>query len=44
MSREETMRTRVGEMLDMMDCMAIDSGGAEEKQPEMTMEEILQMR
>lgn len=44
MSREETMRTRVGEMLDMMDCMAIDNSGAKEKQPQMTMEEILQMR
>lgn len=44
MSREETMNTRVGEMLDMMECMAIESGGATQKKPQKTMEEILQMR
>lgn len=38
------MNTRVGEMLDMMACMAIESGDAEEKQPEMKMEDILRMR
>ncbi len=38
------MNTRVGEMLDMMDCMTIENGGADEIQPEMTMEEILKMR
>lgn len=38
------MNTRVGEMLDMMDCMAIENGGAEQKQEQMSMEEILKMR
>lgn len=31
MSREETMLTRYGEMLDLMNCMAIYNGGAEQK-------------
>lgn len=38
------MNTRFGEMMDMMDCMAIEAGGATEKKPKMTMEEILEMK
>lgn len=38
------MNTRLGEMLDMMDCMAIAAGGANEKRKKMTMEEILRMK
>lgn len=44
MTREETMNTRFGEMMDMLDCMAIEEGGAEAKKPKMTMEEILRMK
>lgn len=31
MTRAETMNTRFGEMLDMISCLAIYNGGAEEK-------------
>lgn len=31
MTREETMNTRFGEMLDLVSCLAIYNGGAEEK-------------
>lgn len=44
MTREETMNTRYGEMMDMMDCMNIETGGATEKKQKMTMEEILRMK
>lgn len=43
MSREETMGTRYGEFLDLLACMAIE-GGADQKAPKKSMEEILQMR
>lgn len=32
MSRQETLSTRYGEMLDMISCLAIYNGGADEKQ------------
>jgi len=44
MSREETMNTKVGEMLDMIACMAIENGGATQKEKKKTLTEILAMR
>lgn len=44
MGREETMNTRYGEFLDLLACMAIDNGGAEQKEPKLTMEQVLAMR
>lgn len=32
MTREEIMRTRVGEMHDMISCLAVYNGAAKEKQ------------
>lgn len=43
MSRVETLNTRLGEMLDLMACKAIENG-AKIKQPEMTLEDILEMK
>jgi hypothetical protein len=43
MSKEEILCTPIGEMLDMMACMAIYEGGAKEKPPKLTMEEILEL-
>ncbi len=43
MSKEETMNTRFGEMLDLMACMAIEKG-ADEAQKKLTMEEILELK
>ena len=44
MSRAETMNTRYGEFMDLLDCMAIENGGAEPKEQKMTMEQVLAMR
>lgn len=41
MSAEETLNTRWGLFLDLMACMAIDNGGAEEKKKKLTQEQIL---
>ena len=43
MSREETMLTRFGEMMDMIACMAI-SNGADEKEKDLTFDEIFALR
>ena len=43
MSKQEILCTPIGEMLDMMSCMAIFEGGAKEKEPPMTMEEIFDL-
>ena len=31
MNRQETLETRFGEMLDLISCLAVYNGGAEEK-------------
>lgn len=41
MSREETLATRYGEMLDLIACMSIYNGRATQKKKKMTMETIL---
>lgn len=33
MDRQETMNTRYGEMMDMIACLSIYNGGAEQKMP-----------
>ena len=43
MSREETMQTGYGEMLDLIACLAIESGGAEQKEKEKDLLDILRM-
>ena len=43
MSKKETMRTGYGEMLDLIDCMAIDNG-AEQKEPEKDILDVLRMK
>lgn len=43
MSREETLNTRFGEMVDLISCLAVFTGSAEEKK-KLTFDEILQMR
>ena len=41
MTTEETLNTRWGLFLDLMECAAIDSGGAEEKKKKLSQEQIL---
>lgn len=41
MNREEILNTRWGLFLDLMACAAIDSGGAEEKQKKLSLEDII---
>jgi hypothetical protein len=45
MSKEEILCTPVGEMLDMLSCLSIYEGGAQEKQPKhkMSMIEFLKL-
>ena len=43
MSKQEILCTPIGEMLDMLACMAIFEGGAKEKAPQMTMNEIFEL-
>lgn len=43
MSKAEILCTPIGEMLDMMACMAIFEGGAKEKPPKLTMNEIFEL-
>ena len=46
MSRDETMNTRYGEMLDLINCKAIYNGGAEQKirKRNLTFDEIISLR
>jgi len=46
MSREETEVTRYGEMIDMINCMAIYSGGANQKKKKKkwSFEEVMALR
>lgn len=41
MSKEEILCTPIGEMLDMLSCLAIYEGSAKEKPRKLTMQEIL---
>lgn len=41
MSREETMNTRYGEFIDLMNCRAIEMGTAKQKKPKMDFWEFL---
>jgi len=43
MDRQEVMSTRYGEMLDMIACLSIYNGGAEEKE-EQSFDEFFAMR
>lgn len=45
MSKEEILCTPIGEMLDMLSCLAIYEGGAKEKAPKrkLKMEEFLKL-
>lgn len=43
MTKKETMLTGYGEMLDLIDCMAIDNG-AEQKEPEKDILDVLRMK
>jgi len=38
MSREEVMNTRWGEFVDLINCRAIESGGARQKPPKKEMD------
>lgn len=46
MSKEEILCTPIGEMMDMLSCLAIYEGGAKEKAPKkrMGMQEFLQLK
>lgn len=45
MSREETMNTRVGEMMDLLACRSISKGAEpKQKKKEMTFDEVLALR
>jgi len=44
MSKQEILCTPIGEMLDMMSCLAIYEGGLKEKPPKMRMEEIIELK
>lgn len=44
MSKEEILCTPIGEMLDMLSCLAIYEGGAKQKPPKMRMEDFLKLR
>lgn len=43
MKAQEIMDTPFGEMLDMISCLAI-YGGAEEKQPKMSWEDVMRLK
>lgn len=43
MGKEEILCTPIGEMLDMLSCLSIYEGGAKQKPPKMTMEELLSL-
>lgn len=43
MSKRETLLTGYGEMMDLIDCMAIESGGADPKEHEKDILDILRM-
>ena len=44
MSKQEILCTPIGEMLDMLSCLAIYEGGLKEKKPKMPMEEVLKLK
>jgi hypothetical protein len=44
MTRQETMLTPYGEMLDLISCLAIYNGGAKEKAPKMSFDEFFALR
>lgn len=44
MSKEEILCTPIGEMLDMLSCLAIYEGGAKEKTPKIGMQEFLKLK
>lgn len=43
MTRQETLDTPYGEMLDLINCLAIYNGGADEKR-KLTFDEIMNLR
>lgn len=43
MGKEEILVTPIGEMLDMISCLAIYEGSAKQKPPKLSMEEILKL-
>ena len=44
MARDEVEDTLYGEMLDLMDCLAIYNGGAEEKKQKRRYEELVRLK
>ena len=44
MTRQETMLTAVGEMIDMINCLAIYNGGAKEKDRKLSCDEIVALK
>ena len=44
MSAQEVMDTTYGEMLDMISCLSIYNGGAEEKPPKLTWSEAMRLK
>lgn len=46
MSREDTLNTRYGEMLDLINCMMIYNGGANQKIPKrkLTFDQLMELK
>ena len=43
MGKEEILCTPIGEMLDMISCLSIYEGGAKQKPPKLSFDEILKL-
>lgn len=44
MTRQEVMSTRMGDMIDMINCLAIYNGGAKEAPHKMTFDEFFALK
>jgi len=44
MDKQEIYWTPIGEMLDLLSCLSIYEGGAKQKKPKMSFQEILMLK
>lgn len=44
MGKEEILCTPIGEMMDMLSCLAIYEGGAKQKPPKMSFQEFMKLK